>query len=54
MEAFYIQSGIQQCVETTLQKYKDSIPEKYKKLIDIIYPIVDTVIKQRAEVRYEF
>lgn len=53
-EAAYIQTGSKEIVEKKIEDIKKNIPQEYKKLIDLIGPIMDTIVKQRIEVTYDF
>lgn len=53
-EALYIQTGIDDIVRENIRRVEEKLPPYCKKSLEIIVPIVDTVIKQRIEIRYEF
>lgn len=54
VEAWYVDSSVRQVVQYKLELYQEKIPKKYKKTLEIILPLVDTIIKQRVELKYEF
>lgn len=53
-EAMYIQSGLDIIVDKNIRYYQERMPPYCKKTLEIITPIIDTIIKQRVELRYEF
>ena len=53
-EAFYVQSGLNKIVEQNVNDLRDRLPPYCKKSLEVIVPIVDTIVKQRVELRYEF
>lgn len=54
LEAWYSQSETRNIVQYKLELYQEKLPKEYKKTLAIILPLVDTLIKQRVEVTYEF
>lgn len=53
-EAYYVQSGLSTIVDTNVKELQKNLPEYCKKTLDVIVPIVDTIVKQRVELKYEF
>lgn len=54
VEAAYIQMGLDQTIQYKVEVLQSKIPKEYKKTLDLVVPIIDTLIKKRIEVRYEF
>lgn len=53
-EAFFIQSGVKDHVEERLKVYEANLPKKYKNILEIVLPIIDTVSKGKVVYKYEF
>lgn len=53
-EALYIQTGLNKIVDDNVRKYQERLPPYCKKTLDFIVPVIDTLVKQRVELRYEF
>ena len=53
-EAFYVQSGLSVMLDNKVRDIRQRMPGYCNKSLDIIVPLVDTVIKRRVELRYEF
>ena len=54
VEAAYIQMGLDQTIQYKVEVLQSKIPKEYKKTLDLVVPIIDTLIKKRIEVTYEF
>jgi hypothetical protein len=54
LEAWYAQSETRNIIQYKLELYQEKLPKEYKKTLAIVIPLVDTLIKQRVEVTYEF
>lgn len=53
-EAFLIQSGVKDHVEGRLKVYEANLSKKYKNILEIVLPIIDTVSKGKVVYKYEF
>jgi hypothetical protein len=53
-EAFYVQSGLNSIVDNNVREIQEKLPPYCKKTLDVIVPIVDIIVKQRIELKYEF
>lgn len=53
-EAFYVQSGLNVIVDRNVKELEEKLPPYCKKSLAFIVPIVDTIVKQRVELKYEF
>lgn len=53
-EAFYVQSGLNKMVKTKVEEIQNQLPVSIQKSLGVIIPIVDTVVKHRVEIKYEF
>ncbi len=54
LEAWYVQSETRNIIQYKIELFQEKLPKKYKKTLEIVLPIMDTIIKQRVEVTYEF
>lgn len=53
-EAYYIESGLRDNIQTQINEYKKTIIEPYKTSLKLLIPICDVIIKQRIEYNVEF
>ena len=53
-EAAYKQTGLEENVNKFIDKQKDKMPNEFKTIGGILYPVIKTITTQRVEVKYEF
>lgn len=54
VEAWYVQSETRNIIQYKIELFQEKLPKELKKTLDVVLPMVDTIIKQRVEVTYEF
>lgn len=54
LEAWYAGSETKIILENKIEIYKEKIPKDIKNNVEIFIPLLDTIIKQKVEWKYEF